>query len=105
MREIETGEETEGDRLQKKKKKEDERGEELLLHQEDNSMAQEVPREESKFGGLLHPAGSDRVVFKVPQERKSILGTCVVLLLSLSVRASSSFLLRSQIVTSGHRSF
>lgn len=104
MRETETGEETEGDRLQKKKK-EDERGEELLLHQEDNSMAQEVPREESKFGGLLHPAGSDRVVFKVPQERKSILGTCVVLLLSLSVRASSSFLLRSQIVTSGHRSF
>lgn len=90
MREIETGEETEGDRLQKKKE-EDERGEELLLHQEDNSMAQEVPREESKFGGLLHPAGSDRVVFKVPQERKSILGTCVVLLLSLSVRASSSF--------------
>jgi hypothetical protein len=74
VREIETGEETEGDRLQKKKKKEDERGEELLLHQEDNSMAQEVPREESKFGGLLHPAGSDRVVFKVPQERKSILG-------------------------------
>jgi hypothetical protein len=60
---------------------------------------------------LLHPAGSDRVVFKVPQERKSILGTCVLLLLSLSVRASSSFfslsllLLRSQIVTSGHRSF
>ncbi len=54
-------------------------------------MAQEVPREESKFGGLLHPAGSDRVVFKVPQERKSILGTCVVLLLSLSVRTSSSF--------------
>jgi hypothetical protein len=104
VRETETGEETEGDRLQKKKK-EDERGEELLLHQEDNSMAQEVPREESKFGGLLHPAGSDRVVFKVPQERKSILGTCVVLLLSLSVRASSSFLLRSQIVTSGHRSF
>lgn len=104
MRETETGEETEGDRLQKKKK-EDERGEELLLHQEDNSMAQEVPREESKFGGLLHPAGSDRVVFKVPEERKSILGTCVVLLLSLSVRASSSFLLRSQIVTSGHRSF
>jgi hypothetical protein len=91
VREIETGEETEGDRLQKKKKEEDERGEELLLHQEDNSMAQEVPREESKFGGLLHPAGSDRVVFKVPQERKSILGTCVVLLLSLSVRASSSF--------------
>jgi hypothetical protein len=40
---------------------------------------------------LLHPAGSDRVVFKVPQERKSILGTCVVLLLSLSVRTSSSF--------------
>jgi hypothetical protein len=104
VRETETGEETEGDRLQKKKK-EDERGEELLLHQEDNSMAQEVPREESKFGGLLHPAGSDRVVFKVPQERKSILGTCVVLLLSLSVRASSSFLLGSQIVTSGHRSF